>query len=164
MTTTTLRHMSFGIALLALTALSVPDVAHAAGPISIENAWTRATAAAQTVGGGFMTIVNTGKAEDRVVSASSPVAAEVPSLSEIGVKDYQLEIWNAVAAPASMPAAQVSRLSAIISEIVRSSEIRAKIFQQGWQAVGSAPEGLKNRIAADTQALGRIIKDQNIQP
>jgi hypothetical protein len=30
--------------------------------------------------------------------------------------------------------------------------------------VGSAPEGLKNRIAADTQALGRIIKDQNIQP
>jgi tripartite-type tricarboxylate transporter receptor subunit TctC len=63
-----------------------------------------------------------------------------------------------------MPAAQVSRLSAIISEIVRSNEIRAKIFQQGWQAVGSAPEGLKNRIAADTQALGRIIKDQNIQP
>ena len=77
MTTTTLRHMSFGIALLALTALSVPDVAHAAGPISVESAWTRATAAAQSVGGGFMTIVNAGKADDRLVSASSPVAAEV---------------------------------------------------------------------------------------
>jgi copper(I)-binding protein len=77
MTTTTLRHMSFGIALLTLTVLSVPDVAHAAGPIGIESPWTRATAAAQTVGGGFMTIVNTGKAEDRLVSASSPVAAEV---------------------------------------------------------------------------------------
>ena len=77
MTPTTLRRTSFGIALLALTALSVPDVAHAAGPIGIENAWTRATAAAQSVGGGFMTIVNAGKADDRLVSASSPVAAEV---------------------------------------------------------------------------------------
>ena len=97
-------------------------------------------------------------------SGRSILTPDLPSLSEAGVKDFQLEIWNAVAAPASMPAAQVSRLSAIISEIVRSSEIRAKIFQQGWQAVGSAPEGLKNRIVADTQALGRIIKDQNIQP
>ena len=97
-------------------------------------------------------------------SGRSILTPDLPSLSEAGVKDFQLEIWNAVAAPASMPAAQVSRLSAIISEIVRSNEIRAKIFQQGWQAVGSAPEGLKNRIAADTQALGRIIKDQNIQP
>jgi tripartite-type tricarboxylate transporter receptor subunit TctC len=97
-------------------------------------------------------------------SGRSILTPDLPSLSEAGVKDFQLEIWNAVAAPVSMPAAQVSRLSAVISEIVRSSEIRGKIFQQGWQAVGSAPEGLKNRILADTQALGRIIKDQNIQP
>ena len=68
-------------ALLLVTAVMAAVIAagpaHAAGPIGIENAWTRATAAAQTVGGGFMTIVNTGKAEDRLVSASSPVAAEV---------------------------------------------------------------------------------------
>ena len=70
-----LRTTSITIA-LAFGAL-ITGQAHAAGPISIESPWTRATAAAQTVGGGFMTIVNTGKAEDRLVSASSPVAAEV---------------------------------------------------------------------------------------
>lgn len=70
-----LRITSFTIT-LAFGAL-IAGQAHAAGPIGIENAWTRATAAAQTVGGGFMTIVNTGKADDRLVSASSPVAAEV---------------------------------------------------------------------------------------
>ena len=55
----------------------------------------------------------------RAIGASStgrsPVAAEVPSLSEIGVKDYQLEIWNAVAAPTSMPAAVASKLSGVSS-------------------------------------------------
>lgn len=103
----------------------------------------------------------------RAIGASStgrsPVAAEVPSLSEIGVKDYQLEIWNAVAAPASMPAATATRLAAVVSDIVRAPEMRARLFQQGWQVVGSSPEGLRNRIQADTQALGDIIRSQKIE-
>jgi tripartite-type tricarboxylate transporter receptor subunit TctC len=103
----------------------------------------------------------------RAIGASStgrsPVAAEVPSLSEIGVKDYQLEIWNAVAAPASMPAAVASRLSALVSDIVRAPEMRARLFQQGWQVVGSSPEGLRNRIESDTKALGDIIRSQKIE-
>ncbi len=96
-------------------------------------------------------------------SGRSPVAAEVPSLSEIGVKDYQLEIWNALAAPASMPAAVATRLSAMVSDIVRSPEMRARLFQQGWQVVGSSPEGLRHRIESDTQALGAIIRSQKIE-
>ncbi len=93
----------------------------------------------------------------------SILAPEVPSLAEAGVKNFQLEIWNAVAAPASLPEAQVRRLATAVSEIVRSPEMRGRLFQQGWQVAGSAPEGLRNRIAADTQALGDIIRRQNIQ-
>lgn len=96
-------------------------------------------------------------------SGRSPVAAEVPSLAEIGVKDYQLEIWNAVAAPASMPTAVASKLSALISDIVRAPEMRTRLFQQGWQVVGSSPEGLRHRIEADTKALGEIIRNQKIE-
>ena len=103
----------------------------------------------------------------RAIGASStgrsPVAAEVPSLSEIGVKDYQLEIWNAVAAPASMPASVAIKLSAMVSDIVRAPEMRARLFQQGWQVVGSSPEGLRNRIQSDTKALGDIIRSQKIE-
>jgi tripartite-type tricarboxylate transporter receptor subunit TctC len=93
----------------------------------------------------------------------SPVAPEVPSLSEAGVKDYQLEIWNAVAAPASMPTAVANKLSAVVSDIVRAPEMRARLFQQGWQVVGSSPEGLRNRIQSDTQTLGDIIRSQKIE-
>ena len=93
----------------------------------------------------------------------SALVPEVPSLAEAGVKNYQLEIWNAVAAPASMPAAQVRKLSGIVSDIVRSPEMRQRLFQQGWQVVGSSPEGLKNRIDADTRALGDIIRQQKIE-
>lgn len=93
----------------------------------------------------------------------STLAPDVNSLAEIGVKNYQLEIWNAVAAPASMPTAVLNNLSATVSDIVRSPDMRARLFQQGWQVVGSSPEGLRNRIQADTKALGDIIVRQKIQ-
>jgi tripartite-type tricarboxylate transporter receptor subunit TctC len=96
-------------------------------------------------------------------SSRSTLAPDVPSLSESGVKNYQLEIWNAVAAPASMPTKHIQKLSAAVSDIVRSPDMRTRLFQQGWQVVGSSPEGLKNRIEADTQSLGDIVRKQNIQ-
>jgi tripartite-type tricarboxylate transporter receptor subunit TctC len=94
----------------------------------------------------------------------SALAPDVPSLAEAGVKNYRLEIWNAVATPAAQPAAQVQRLSAVVAEIVRSADVRAKLVQQGWQPIGSGPEELRSRIAADTQDLGQIIREQKIQP
>ncbi len=92
----------------------------------------------------------------------STLAPEVPSLAEAGVRDFQLEIWNAFAAPAGMPAAVRARLSAPLADIARSPEVRAKLFQQGWQAVGSSAEGLANRMQADTAAMGRVIREQKI--
>ena len=96
-------------------------------------------------------------------AARSPLAPGLPSLKELGVNNYDLEIWNAVAAPKSMAKAHVEKLATAVSEIVRTPEMRAKLSAQGWQAVGSSPEGLKNRIDADVKALGTIIKEQNIR-
>ena len=95
-------------------------------------------------------------------SGRSTLAPDLPSLAEAGVKNFNLEIWNAVAAPASMPKAHVEKLAAAVGAIVRTPHMRQRLFQQGWQAVGSSPQGLANRIQADTQVLGGIIKAQRI--
>lgn len=115
-----------------------------------------AMAAAQVRGGKLKSIGTTS-------TVRSSVAPEVPSLSEIGIKDYQLEIWNAVAAPASMPVSVANRLALVLSDIVRSPDMRERLFQQGWQVVGSSSEGLRQRIQADTRDLGGIIRSQKIE-
>nr|WP_255576460.1 tripartite tricarboxylate transporter substrate binding protein [Comamonas sp. Y33R10-2] len=94
--------------------------------------------------------------------ARSPLAPGLPSMKELGVGNFDLEIWNAVAAPKSMAKAHVEKLAAAVSDIVRTPEMRQKLSMQGWQAVGSSPEGLKNRIQQDVKALGTIIRDQSI--
>jgi tripartite-type tricarboxylate transporter receptor subunit TctC len=99
-----------------------------------------------------------------VTSASrSPLVPEYPSLQEAGITGFQLEIWNAVAGPASMPKPIVNKLSTLISEIVRTPEVRAKLFQQGWQTAGTTAEGLANRIKADTNLLGGVIAMRGIK-
>ncbi|MBT3065923.1 tripartite tricarboxylate transporter substrate binding protein [Rhodoferax sp. U11-2br] len=91
-------------------------------------------------------------------SGRSSLAPDYPSMSEAGVPNFNLEIWNAVAAPKNLPAPVVAKLSKLVSEISRSPEVRQKLFQQGWQVVGSSPEGLANRIQADTALFGGVIK------
>jgi tripartite-type tricarboxylate transporter receptor subunit TctC len=93
----------------------------------------------------------------------STLAPDIPSLAEAGVKDFQLEIWNAVAGPASMPKPIIARLSVLLSEIARSPEVRQRLFQQGWQVAGGSSEALALRIKADTATLGKIIADRAIK-
>lgn len=60
---------------LLIVALFAGSAAHA--QVTIEKPWVRATAAGAKVGGGYLTIRNSGVAADRLVGASSPVAARV---------------------------------------------------------------------------------------
>ena len=96
-------------------------------------------------------------------SGRSPLVPELPSLAEAGVQNFNLEIWNAIAAPKSLPQPIVAKLATAFSEIARSPEVRTKLFQQGWQVVGTSPEGLANRIKRDTNMLGGVIAMRGIK-
>ena len=112
-----------------------------------------------------MTQARAGKVKAMGVTSAgrSALVPEVASLSEAGVRDFQLEIWNGVAGPATLPRAVVDRLSTLISEIARSPEVRQKLFQQGWQVAGTSAEGLAKRMQADYGVLGRVIAQQGIK-
>ncbi len=108
--------------------------------------------------------IRAGKLRAIAITASvrSALVPDIPSLSEAGVKDFNLEIWNAVAASNSLPKPIAARLSALISEIVRTPEMRQKLLQQGWAVAGTSADGLANRVKADTALLSGIIATQHI--
>ena len=67
-------------AVLATALVIVPAFAHdtfTVGDIEISGGFTRATLPNAPVGGGYITIVNTGSADDTLIGASSPVAEDV---------------------------------------------------------------------------------------
>ncbi|WP_398494412.1 Bug family tripartite tricarboxylate transporter substrate binding protein [Variovorax sp.] len=87
----------------------------------------------------------------------SPLAPQVPSLDELGVHGFQLDIWTAAAGPSSLPAPIVRRLSSLLGEIARQPDVKQKLFQQGYQGVGSTAEELAARIQTDTEQLRGLI-------
>ena len=83
---------SLRLAAIAATALvSAPLLAHGfkAGAIQIGHPWSRVTAPAQAVGAGYMTLTNTGKTGDRLLSATSP-AARTLQITAVSMGDGEM--------------------------------------------------------------------------
>lgn len=161
----TVAHLGMEL-IKSLTGLAPVHVPYAGNPQVITGMMGGETQMALLPPGLAMAQVNGGKLRAIGVTSAgrSSVVPEVPSLAEAGIKGLQLEIWNAVAAPNSLPRAHVNKLAALLADIVRRPEVRQKILAQGWQVAGTSPEGLANRVKADTAAMAEVIRKNDIRP
>jgi tripartite-type tricarboxylate transporter receptor subunit TctC len=110
-------------------------------------------------------LVQSAKLEAVAVSSAkrTPLAPTLPSMEEIGAKGVNIEVWNAVMAPARMPAAHQARLSQELEKILSSREIRQKLFLQGWRVDDASAKGLAARIQQDTKTYQDIIVRNKIK-
>jgi len=92
----------------------------------------------------------------------SPMAPDTPSLAEVGVQMDALEVWVALVAPASLSRAAQDRLAREVPAAV-NGEARERLLASGWQGVGSSADGLRQRVARETEILGGIIKSRGIK-
>lgn len=95
--------------------------------------------------------------------ARSALVPDVPTLRDAGVTGTDLEVWTALVGPASLPKPVVARVAAAVAELMKQPETQARLLTAGWQAVGSAPEGLAQRMKADTAQLSDIVTSRNIK-
>ena len=93
----------------------------------------------------------------------SLLAPGVPPLADAGLQNVNLEVWTALVGPARLSKAAQARLSANVPRIIRDAETRQKLFAQGWQVVGTSPEGLSSRLKDETAVLGAIIQTRGIK-
>lgn len=96
-------------------------------------------------------------------SIRSTQAAELPTMAELGVYNSEIDLWTAMAAPASMPKPIAAKLTAAVIQAVKSPEGRARLINVGWQPTPSTAEGLAGRIKSDTALFGGIIMMRNIK-
>lgn len=96
-------------------------------------------------------------------SGRSAVVTEVPPLADTGVRNFNLEVWTALVGPTKLSKAAQDRLNVEVPKIIRSEETRQKLLNQGWQAVGMSPDGLKNRVQEEAAIMKQIITAQGIK-
>ncbi len=103
----------------------------------------------------------------RAIGITSPqrsaLAPDQPTLQEIGVPGAEVELWTALAGPASLPPSVREKLGAAVIDLLKTDDIRQRLFTVGWQATPSNAAGLQNRMRDDTKTFSAIIRSQNIQ-
>ncbi|RRD58105.1 tripartite tricarboxylate transporter substrate binding protein [Comamonadaceae bacterium OH2545_COT-014] len=93
----------------------------------------------------------------------SALVPGVPPLADLGVKDFSFEVWNALVGPASLSAPARQTIVKVLGTVMRTPEVRQRLLAQGWQPVGTSPEGLEQRVAQETKLLGGIIRSRGIR-
>lgn len=91
------------VPIVALMTVTAPAFAHEfkAGALVIKHPWARETAAGQTAGGGFLTVVNGEGAEDRLMGATSPAGTvQIHSMTMDGGVMRMRAVGDGVAVPA----------------------------------------------------------------
>jgi tripartite-type tricarboxylate transporter receptor subunit TctC len=114
---------------------------------------------------GVMPLVESGKLNALFVSSArrSPMAPTLPSMEEIGVKGVNIEVWNAIMAPASMPAAHRARLGAELDKILGGRELRQSLLLSGWKVGDTSAKALSERIRSDSAAYRDVITRNKIR-
>lgn len=98
-----------------------------------------------------------------LASGRSTLVPDVPPLADAGVRDFELEVWTALIAPAQLSKAAHDRLNAEVPRIMRSEETRQRLLNQGWKALGTSPDGLKSRIKDEAAIMSGIISARGIK-
>lgn len=89
----------------------------------------------------------------------SPVAPDVPTISESGYPGFDAIAWHGILAPAHTPAAIVDRLNAEIVKALKDPEAQSLLEKQAVQTVGNSPAAFATFIRQDI-AVWKEVADQ----
>ncbi|ADU38002.1 Bug family tripartite tricarboxylate transporter substrate binding protein [Variovorax paradoxus] len=97
-------------------------------------------------------------------ASRSPLAPDVPTISEAGVKGYEMGYWFAAYAPAKTPPAVVKRLNELLVKAAKSESAKTAFYEPtGTEVFTSSPEELAKFQAGESQKWGRIVKAAGIE-
>ncbi|WP_374640351.1 Bug family tripartite tricarboxylate transporter substrate binding protein [Hydrogenophaga sp.] len=93
----------------------------------------------------------------------SPLLPEVPTLEEGGVKDANVQSWQAVAAPKGVPADIRKRVQEAIVSIIKEPATSTKLTDLGFEIVLSTPEQFAAFQATEFARWQKLITSRGIK-
>jgi len=97
-----------------------------------------------------------------VTSASrSPLLPEIPSVADT-LPGFEAASWLAIAAPAGLPAEVAARMGSAVMAATRNPETVRRFAELGAEAIGSTPEELVARAAAEDARWGEVVRASGI--
>ena len=94
----------------------------------------------------------------------SPLLPDVPTFSELGIKDVVVPSFYGLAAPAGTPLPIIDRMSAEIKRVLAMPDIIAKHEQGGLVMAFSTPAEFEAQAISDVARFAKQVKEIGIKP
>lgn len=88
----------------------------------------------------------------------------VPSLGELGMNNFDVDIWFGLMAPKRVPAAILDALSAEIRRVLTDSVVKERFASIGFSVVGSTAPEFDMLVRKEAQRWPQLIRELGIQP
>jgi tripartite-type tricarboxylate transporter receptor subunit TctC len=110
-------------------------------------------------------LVAAGKLRALAVASAKRVDGwpNVPTVAEQGFKDYAVEAWYGLVAPAKTPKDKVAELSKWCGEAMLAPDLKPKWALQGLTPAGSTSEEFAAHLRKQSDDYARVIRDANIK-
>lgn len=89
----------------------------------------------------------------------SPFFPDLPTLSESGLKNYDVTTWYGFLVPKGTPPDIRERLYRQLSEILKSPDIQARLKDMGAEPGGESPAEFAKFIHSEAEKWGRVAKE-----
>lgn len=91
------------------------------------------------------------------------VLPDVPTVKEIGYKDFEVVEWNGFFVPAGTPQAVIDKLSESVKLATQQPEVQKRMAAQGVEPVGNSPKEFAAFLQGQIEKWGALVKSNNIR-
>ncbi len=108
--------------------------------------------------------VKAGKLQGLAVSGGRrlPELPTMPTFDEVGLKDFQGNLWIGLLAPAGTPPAVVQRLNDDLQAVLKKPEVRTRMGALGFEPLPGPPAALSSHMQAVQDAWARVVRERRI--
>jgi tripartite-type tricarboxylate transporter receptor subunit TctC len=94
----------------------------------------------------------------------SALYPDLPTLDEEGVKNFNLDAWAGLVAPARTPEPILNRLNTELRKIIDDPAIKKKLTNVGFEAFSSTREQFQTTIKEELVAWKKMVDDSGLKP
>jgi tripartite-type tricarboxylate transporter receptor subunit TctC len=89
---------------------------------------------------------------------------DIPTMAELGFKDFDITPWWGVVVPAGTPRPVVERLARWFNEIAAMDDTKRFLARGALDAFPGSPDSMAALLRTETERWGRYVKLANIEP
>lgn len=91
------------------------------------------------------------------------IAADVPTVHESGVTDYEADAWFGLFTPTGTPTAAIERVNTEVNRTLKVPAVRQRLEDLGCEPAGGSPAAFAAYFRSEVEKWGKVIRSAGIR-